>query len=329
MADRPNQGSPDSSNYEQIAFAVIMVIVAVIVQIMSFMHLWIRPTEQTVTAQGNTKGSRVTIGKSSYVSKLKKRMHRPRPINVEINSATIGNENITVLGSASPPLIEGRNKDPTRIMQNTVSMWEKQAGDIFVTNGLENVRDASMKKNLLIITGPQGSGKSTALRYASVTLKENGYIVYPCTKPSEIVYYWDDTKKQVFVIDDPVGRECVSLISVHKLEKHKESIKHCIEGHTTKVILAVRSEIINDKFVSSSKTLLTWRQNEVDLTDDEHTLSEQERKDMLWHYLSRNGVHGKFSLQMPNLHCFPLLCHAFCKVEPIRRKPSGILFLAI
>ncbi|XP_060069274.1 uncharacterized protein LOC132549362 [Ylistrum balloti] len=237
----------------------------------------------------------------------------------------VGDKNTSIIGNASPPLQVGRNEDPTKIMKTTMLIWEQQTKDIFITKGLQNVQNASKNNNLVIITGPQGSGKSTALRYAAMSLKQEGFVVYPCNKISEIIYYWDDTRKQVFIIDDPIGRECVSLVGVQKLEKYDQSIKHCITSHTeptTKLILAVRSEIINDKYVSSSNTLLSSQHHVIDLTDEDNALSEQERKDMLAHYLSKSGRNEEVALQMPNLHCFPLLCHAFCKVGTIRKNAA-------
>ncbi|XP_021353715.1 uncharacterized protein LOC110450473 isoform X2 [Mizuhopecten yessoensis] len=315
MAERPplhkHSGAWDCGLDMSTICFIILSCIFVLSVLCVIAYSWYSPTEQPITVQSN-----VNVLNSNGKKRKKKKM-----VIVNCEHAMIGDTNILQQGCISPILDDSRNREPTGFMKKTVSVWKKRADDLFVTKGMRNAMEFSKHNNLLIITGPQGSGKSSALRYVSVALKHDGFIVYPCMKPSDIEYYWDETKKQVFVIDDPIGSECVSLVGVQMMERYSDRIKTCIAGHTTKVILAIRSEILNDKYVSSSETLVTSRQNEIDLTEEENALSEQERKDMFSHYVSRTGVRN-ISLQMPQLHCFPLLCHAFFKVGTIRKNPT-------
>ncbi|CAG2200772.1 ARMS [Mytilus edulis] len=73
--------------------------------------------------------------------------------------------------------------------------------------------DLLKKSPMLTVAGNAGCGKTAFIRHLALRFMSQGYEIVPVIKPKYIVEYHDQTKKQVFVLDDACG--------VHHIDKKK------------------------------------------------------------------------------------------------------------
>lgn len=66
-----------------------------------------------------------------------------------------------------------------------------------------NLYSTVQTKESVLIVGPRGCGKSSALRWVAFESMENGnYEVVPCTKPGDMLNYHNPYRNQLFIFDD-------------------------------------------------------------------------------------------------------------------------------
>ncbi|CAG2234542.1 unnamed protein product [Mytilus edulis] len=110
---------------------------------------------------------------------------------------------------------------------------------------------AKMETNgFVILSGPPGCGKSAiAYNTAFMLEKTAKFKILPISSPEEIRKYLSPETKQIFVIDDPVGRYAVDDTSIRRWKNEENFIKETFTNSlNTKLILTCRSYIYKSGF---------------------------------------------------------------------------------
>lgn len=132
----------------------------------------------------------------------------------------------------------------------------------------------------VLITGPFGSGKTAIVYHIISELKKTGYIITVASDPSEIVRRFHRNKRQLFVMDDILGKKSSNLPDViDKLEKSGSIINSIFKkSHTVKVLLTCRTymfQLYAQCFESLRKHVLFIHKN---LISEDLRLKLEERK---------------------------------------------------
>lgn len=97
----------------------------------------------------------------------------------------------------------------------------------------------------MIISEPPGSGKSAiAYNIAFVLESYDDFTILPVSSPEEIRVYLLSETKQLFLIDDPVGKYTVRQSSIQRWINEESFIKQTFTNCSkTKRILTCRSNL--------------------------------------------------------------------------------------
>jgi len=141
----------------------------------------------------------------------------------------------------------------------------------------------------------------------------------------------DKGKKQLFVIDDPVGEYSVDNDRLKEWNKYNDSIKNCLNmNENTKVLLSLRIQLVNSLEYTKYPYIFNDASCSINLGDGLYVFSVQDMKNMLNHYLNTKKIVSDFcfekNIQWWNAryfsNCFPLICRVFCEEEMVRKNPN-------
>ncbi|VDH97104.1 CDK inhibitor PHO81 [Mytilus galloprovincialis] len=123
-------------------------------------------------------------------------------------------------------------------LQEILQYWRNKLQRFVVTKAVELVYERIQTKQVVAIIGPTGTGKSVyAYKVAFRLSEEHGYKIIPAKQPADITRYFEKGAKQVFVIDDIVGKydfDEAELVSwetlLHNVLNNNEQIKVILTG---------------------------------------------------------------------------------------------------
>ncbi|CAC5422510.1 unnamed protein product [Mytilus coruscus] len=122
--------------------------------------------------------------------------------------------------------------------QRNLKRWLKQEPQSSYT---KNARH----KNIIVITGSTGADESAIAYYAAFRLqKESGYQIIPVIQPVDIINYHVPGTKQVFIIDDFIGKNTIDEKDVGLWEKNGALLNIIFSNDDdTKLILTGRTYV--------------------------------------------------------------------------------------
>ncbi|VDI23922.1 Hypothetical predicted protein [Mytilus galloprovincialis] len=242
-------------------------------------------------------------------------------------------------------LLLERNPDPCdnaplSEQEKEIGQWRKRLENFEETFASKAFYNTVITGRFVIISGPPGSGKSAIAYNTALMLEKNKeYKILPVSSPEEIRNYLLPETKQVFLIDDPVGKYTVDDSCIQKWKKEETFIKQTFSDcSTTKLILTCRSYIYKSGFCRK----LQFSPIHCDLLSDDLKLSFEERKQFVHRYNIPELIEDSIMLY----YFFPLLCLVSSRqvnptsvfVNPIKvlreemnntKEKSDIAFLAI
>ena len=157
------------------------------------------------------------------------------------------------------------------------------------TTASEKVENLIKSKNLVIVAGHSGCGKTAIVQHMSLKYRKKGWLVKPVDTVREIKKAYTSGRfkqnKTIFVLNDPIGKESLSEILHTKWKKYEETFKTFLQH--VKIVLTCRTSIIFDTRV---KGLLKERSHIVVVDDDKNKLSHSEKKTMLKKYTTSEDI---------------------------------------
>ena len=188
----------------------------------------------------------------------------------------------------------------------------RQEDDIFVsTNASRNVEELSKSKNLVIVAGHSGCGKSATVQHIALQYRREGWDVKPVDTIEEIKEtYVSETfteNKTVFVYHDPIGKESYNEILYILWERYEQRLKLFLKK--VKLFLTCRTWILSDKRV---KGLFEEKEIIVVLDDNENKLSDDEKWQIFKKHNANADLPEKQQAEILKTETyFPLLCKLF------------------
>lgn len=206
-------------------------------------------------------------------------------------------------------------------------------------NVLDIVVNTLEKHGIAIIVGYPGSGKSYIGKEVMRIMHSKDQIVLKVDK----VKLWNELVNPRFgyivFIDDFLGESNLDSAKLTKLKGYFNTIYACVKNTRTKVVLTVRKSIFErwrDQLVETSLKLFE-PDYIIDLTKEEHQMSNDEKKSMLMTHLQRCKIEikrtKKEAAESSNLVIdqftvdaisdttpfnFPLLCFLFSRSKNIQ-----------
>ncbi|CAC5404353.1 unnamed protein product [Mytilus coruscus] len=200
----------------------------------------------------------------------------------------------------------------SNLQEQVIIKWRKQNENLEVTHASTQVLNTVKTHGFVILSGPPGSGKSAIAYNTAFWLeKEEAFKLLPVLYPEEIRKYLLPETKQVFVIDDPVGKYTVNDSCIQRWKNEETFIKQTFTDRSnTKLILTCRSYIYKSGF----SRILNFSPVHYDLLSDNLKMTVGERE----------KIYHKYDIPMiPDLKedtimmydFFPLLCALYSTQE--------------
>ncbi|XP_052103716.1 uncharacterized protein LOC127737222 [Mytilus californianus] len=193
-----------------------------------------------------------------------------------------------------------------------VEKWRKEDESFYETVGSELVYDTVQDCSCILVTANSGLGKTATIRHIALKLKPEGFEIVPIEFPEDIIKY-KTNKKQVFLIDDVLGKYDISPTLLSKWERINEKLISCLETEvgSNKILCTLRSQIALHKRFETASTILNKVVINLDLASN--ALSKEEKQEILIKHLKRNDLEKEIKTEEVEIMCetnyaFPLLC---------------------
>ncbi|CAG2238415.1 unnamed protein product [Mytilus edulis] len=204
---------------------------------------------------------------------------------------------------------------PKNIAETNVTLldaWRIEDNIFYETKGSKLVYAKVKDFGCILVTSNSGLGKTAIIRHIALKLHSEGFEIVPVESPEDIIKY-KTKQKQVFLIDDVLGKYDLSLTLLEKWERINEKLTRCLgsELGSNKVLCTTRLQIaLNTRFTNASTIL---NQVIVNLEKGSSALSKEEKRRILLKHLNRSNKEKEMKPEEIEIMCqtkyaFPLLC---------------------
>ncbi|XP_063412640.1 uncharacterized protein LOC134695346 [Mytilus trossulus] len=120
--------------------------------------------------------------------------------------------------------LQQRNKILEALHRLEIKGWEEDKTTFLETRATHHILELLPFKNCIIVTGCSGCGKSSNIHHAALHLRDSyGFEIIPVLKgPTDIIDFYNEEKKQVFVVDDIYGKETLNTSTLQTWSDHLE-----------------------------------------------------------------------------------------------------------
>ncbi|VDI76555.1 Hypothetical predicted protein [Mytilus galloprovincialis] len=196
--------------------------------------------------------------------------------------------------------------------ENFVKTWITDDEIFYETKGTKLVYDKVKDNNCILVTSNSGLGKTATIRHIALKLKLERYEIVVVESPDDIIKY-KTNKKQVFLIDDVLGKYDLSPTLMEEWERKNEKLKSCLktEFGSTKILCTLRLQIALNKRFKNASTILN--KVVINLERESNILSKEEKQKILMKHLGRSNFENEIKTEeikkmCENKYAFPLLC---------------------
>ncbi|XP_052106975.1 uncharacterized protein LOC127739338 [Mytilus californianus] len=207
-----------------------------------------------------------------------------------------------------------------------VETWLNDDKTFYETEGSELVYDKLHDCNCILVTSNSGLGKTATIRHIALKFKMEGFEIVnvPVESPEYIIKY-KTNKKQIFLIDDVLGKYNLSPTLLEKWERINEKLISCLETelNSNKILCTLRLQIARNKRFENASTILN--KEVIDLEHESYAPSKEEKQEILMNHLKANDLEKEIKTQEVEIMCdttyaFPLLCKLVSNDEEIFKK---------
>ncbi|XP_071146750.1 uncharacterized protein [Mytilus edulis] len=197
-------------------------------------------------------------------------------------------------------------KNRRALIDQLLKEWQKNRDTLVETRAMKVVFKCIMERSCVTITASSGVGKTCTLRNVALKMKEEGYTILPVTNPNDMVQFCNPNQKTLFVIDDFCGTYSINQSDLDSWESVMEHVKVMMQNKRTKIIVACRLQVYQDKKFES---LSIFRTCVCSLLNENLCLLPTEKQTIAEIYLESKASE---IIQYCDLYdCFPLLCKLY------------------
>lgn len=183
------------------------------------------------------------------------------------------------------------------------------------THASNEILHAITENPCVMITGPFESGKTAIAYHISSELEKEGYIIAVTSDPEEIVRRFNRNKRQLFLMDDILGKYSSNILnSIDKLEKCGSILNSVLtKSDNVKVLITCRTYIFQlyaQYFESLRKRVSFIHKN---LFSQDLRLKLEERKKIYKSYFESNPPEIISDDILLLYHFYPLICSSHNK----------------
>ncbi|XP_071168281.1 uncharacterized protein [Mytilus edulis] len=205
-----------------------------------------------------------------------------------------------------------------------VDAWRIEDESFYETKGTEFVYDKVKESDCMLVTSNSGLGKTATIRHIALKLHSEGFEIVPVESPEDIIKY-KTNQKQVFLIDDVLGKYDLSLTLLEKWERINEKLICYLKTEigSNKILCTLRLLVERHKRFKNASTILN--QVVINLEHESTALSKEEKRKMLLKHLNRSNTENEIKAEEIEIMCdskyaFPLLCKLVSNNEERFRK---------
>ncbi|CAC5409009.1 unnamed protein product [Mytilus coruscus] len=193
--------------------------------------------------------------------------------------------------------------------------WARKLKKIVKTRATEFIYEKCRTQKVIVIAGTTGAGKSASAYYAAFRLKEeSGYTIIPARQSIDITNYHVPGTKQIFIIDDFIGKYTVDETDVGLWEKNGPLLNMIFSNNDdTKLILTSRTYI----WQPERYKCLGFSAYTCDLLSNQLSLLLTERWGMCHSYLNQVDIKALDDETILMYSFFPSLCSSYTSSEKI------------
>lgn len=197
---------------------------------------------------------------------------------------------------------------------NVLDDWRVELESFYETRGTRKVIERLYTNNAVMIIGNSGIGKTATMRYVSLLFEKKGYQVVLISSPDEIPLHRFPERKQLFIMDDIIGKYRVDSVAVELWRKLHDRLKVVFKDNKVKLLSTLRRQLYID--MSSVLFPTVFSSTIVDLESNNLVLSSNEKKAILENYIKRRNITQNFDDDKMLRICssqiaFPLLSNLF------------------
>ncbi|XP_052106950.1 uncharacterized protein LOC127739319 isoform X2 [Mytilus californianus] len=193
-----------------------------------------------------------------------------------------------------------------------VETWKKDDESFYDTTGSDLVYETVKQFGCILVTSNSTLGKTATIRHIALKLQYEGFEIVSIEYPEDVIKY-KTIKKQVFLIDDVLGKHGLNPNLLEKWERTNEKLISCLkkESGSHKVLCTLRSLIALNKRFENASTILNKKV--INLEQESYTLSKEEKQQILIKHLKTNNLEKEINSKELEIMCetsyaFPLLC---------------------
>lgn len=128
------------------------------------------------------------------------------------------------------------------------NQWKQDDFFFISTKACKEVEKNIESRNLVIVTGHSGSGKSAIIQHIALKYREQGWAVKRVKKVEDILDIYSSNRfqeyKTICIFNDPFGRESFDELLNNSWQTYEEELKLYLQ--TAKLIMSCRNHIISD-----------------------------------------------------------------------------------
>ncbi|VDI48270.1 Hypothetical predicted protein [Mytilus galloprovincialis] len=218
----------------------------------------------------------------------------------------------SVPGTIWPPNIQALPLGTKQTNAVLVETWQQDDESFDETKGSALVYNKVKNCTCILVTSNSGLGKTATIRHIAFKLRDEGFEIVPIETPEDIMKY-KTNKKQVFLIDDVLGKYDLSPTLLERWERLNEKLISCLntQSGANKLLCTLRLHISLVKRFKNASTILN--KEVINLEHESIALSQKEKQKILMKHLSRSNLENEITTEEVEIICktnyaFPLLC---------------------
>ncbi|VDH98310.1 E3 ubiquitin-protein ligase KEG [Mytilus galloprovincialis] len=226
-------------------------------------------------------------------------------VNGHIKFEAIMRENLELKNRLDNPIPENIKE-----LQNyEKKQWKERLHRFVETEASKTILESMKKDQCILVTGPQGSGKSSLAFHVALKLEEtDDFELLIVTNPDDIVKYASKDKKQIFIIDDLFGKYNVHDYDTMWWSKQGNLVFKLLDRNQDfKILATCRSYMYNSVDIKTvNSTFIHHNLIAIDLQ-----LTEENRRTIGKSYLSCDIIDPLGIEVIMKYSFFPALCAGY------------------